>query len=176
MTTTTTTETIERWTERLPLAGQVHTVVETIQQRRQTLEQRGNQFKREITREIEVRREALADRVVQQSVGRALGLGAEVLGTLGERIQEVHGKSPIQWDRIDQSAEVLTERAHTMAERRAQLERPAIASYDELNVQQVHAALGGLSRYELLKLTEYERAHKNRVTVLREVERLLAAD
>jgi hypothetical protein len=166
----------ERWIDRLPLAGQAAHIVESIHQQRVALEQRGQQLKRELTRELELRRDALTDRVVQQSVGRALGLGAGVLGTLGERIQEVHGRSPIQWDKIDQSAGALTERANTLAERRAELERPAITAYDELNVAQVQAALPALSRYDLIKLADYERAHKNRVTVLREVDRRLSAD
>jgi hypothetical protein len=162
---------VERWREKI-----VVELPQALQQRREVLEQRKDQFKREITREIGVKREMIADQVRQRSVGRVLGLSAEVLGTLGERIQEVHGRSPVQWDKIDQGATLLNERAEALAERRAQLERPAVERYDELNVSQVARALDTLSRYELMKLRDYERAHKNRVTVLREVERRLNAD
>lgn len=165
-----------RWMDRLPLAGQATQLVETLQQQRQTLEQRGQALAVKLSRELELRRDALADRVVQDTLGRALSLGAHVLGSLGERIQEVHSRWPIQWDKIDQGARRITERADVLAQRRAALERPAIADYDALNVAQVHAALDRLSRYELTKLAEYERAHKGRVTVLREVERRLNAD
>ncbi len=50
---------------------------------------------------------------------------------------------------------------------------PPINDYDELNVKQVNEALQELDAYSLLKVQEYEEAHKNRVTVLREIERLM---
>jgi hypothetical protein len=45
-----------------------------------------------------------------------------------------------------------------------------IADYDELNVKSVRAALVGLDRVDLHKIARYEEAHKNRKTVLRDIE------
>ena len=49
--------------------------------------------------------------------------------------------------------------------------RPPIADYDELNVKQVSAALEGLALVSLERVVRYERAHKDRVTVYRAVDR-----
>ena len=53
------------------------------------------------------------------------------------------------------------------------LEKPSIKDYDELNVHQVNAALEELDAYELNKIKRYEMANKDRVTIQREIERLL---
>ena len=46
--------------------------------------------------------------------------------------------------------------------------------YDTLNVKTITAALAEMNTYDLTKVADYEKAHKNRKTVLREVERRLA--
>lgn len=48
-----------------------------------------------------------------------------------------------------------------------------IADYDTLNVKQANAALVGLSAAELQRVRAHEAAGKGRVTVLREIDRLL---
>lgn len=53
------------------------------------------------------------------------------------------------------------------------LSQPQVEGYDGLNVKQVNAQLDQLSVYDLAKLKLYEQARKNRVTILREVERRL---
>ncbi len=60
-----------------------------------------------------------------------------------------------------------------LSTRRDKLRAPSIPRYDELNVKQVNQALSELDAHQLNKVAAYERDHKNRVTVLREVERLL---
>lgn len=60
-----------------------------------------------------------------------------------------------------------------IASRQSRLHAPPIAGYDDLNVKQVNDALGALGAHDLLKVERYERDHKNRVTVLREIERLM---
>ena len=73
-----------------------------------------------------------------------------------------------------EGAERLRESAKAANEASAAVERPPIDNYDELNVGQVQDALEGLSAYELEKVRTYEKANKDRVTVLREVEQLLS--
>ncbi len=55
-------------------------------------------------------------------------------------------------------------------DRLERLTRPPIQDYDELNVKKVRAALGELDRMDLLKVTRYEEANKNRKTVLRDIQ------
>lgn len=58
---------------------------------------------------------------------------------------------------------------------RAAIFAPPVPEYDALNVKQVHAAIADLDAYSLVKIRSYEAVNKNRVTVLREIDRLLAA-
>ncbi len=53
-------------------------------------------------------------------------------------------------------------------------EEPPWPGYDALNVQQVIERLPALEPHDLRSLRAYELAHKNRITVLREIDRLLA--
>jgi hypothetical protein len=55
--------------------------------------------------------------------------------------------------------------------RRAQLSRAPLENYDSLNVRSVRERLGRLDRTSLLQLRSYEMAHKNRKTVLQDIER-----
>lgn len=48
---------------------------------------------------------------------------------------------------------------------------PLIAGYDEMNVEEVTKHLGGLSDDELRTVRDYEERHKNRDTVLQELDR-----
>jgi poly(hydroxyalkanoate) granule-associated protein len=61
-----------------------------------------------------------------------------------------------------------------------QLAKPAvelpIANYEVLNVKDVVSHLDNLSPAELATIKEYEMAHENRVTVLREIDRRLEAE
>ncbi len=99
------------------------------------------------------------------SLSAIYGLGASTLTTaadLSERVPLVQG-----------SSEGLRQKAEALQDAGKAVQRPPINEYDELNVQQVNQALEGLSEYELEKVRRYEESNKNRVTVLREVERLL---
>ena len=46
-----------------------------------------------------------------------------------------------------------------------------IASYDELNVEEIKDELEGLSEDELKKVRSYEKKHKNRKTLLEQLDR-----
>jgi hypothetical protein len=50
-----------------------------------------------------------------------------------------------------------------------------IAGYDDLTADQVVARLDGLSAAQLTSVRDHERAHRNRKTVLRAIERALAS-
>ncbi|MCB9760878.1 MAG: hypothetical protein H6739_13655 [Alphaproteobacteria bacterium] len=68
---------------------------------------------------------------------------------------------------------VLPRAERLVHERLEATTRPPIRDYDDLNVKKVGQAVEGLDRVELLRVRRYEVAHKNRVTVLRAVDREL---
>ncbi|MFU8805935.1 MAG: hypothetical protein ACNA8W_19135 [Bradymonadaceae bacterium] len=92
-------------------------------------------------------------------------LGATTLSTAAQWTDKVPG--------LRTGAKSLRERAEALHVAGASVQQPPIANYDELNVRQIGEALEGLSAYELDKVRRYEEAHKNRVTILRGVERRL---
>ena len=75
---------------------------------------------------------------------------------------------------LDRASEQFRSRSGELEDARKALGEPPIEDYDELNVQKVSDALEGLGPWELQKVREYEEQHKNRVTVLRAVDRKLS--
>lgn len=74
---------------------------------------------------------------------------------------------------LQERSATLEKGADYLSKRREALRRPGIENYDDLNVEQVKAALPLLSKPELEKTRHYETDNKSRVTVLREIDRLL---
>lgn len=100
------------------------------------------------------------------SLSRAYGLGAVALG----QIAEVGQRVPLVGDRVS----TLKARAAALERAGQAMLAPPIKDYDELNVKQVIENLEGLTRYELEKVRRYEVDHKDRVTVLRDVDARLS--
>jgi hypothetical protein len=107
-----------------------------------------------------------SQRLRDASVKRLFQAGATTLSTAAELLERV----PYGQKRAD----LLRRQADSAQEASAAVDLPPIADYDELNVKQVREALEGLSIYELDKVRRYEKANKDRVTVLRDVDRLIA--
>lgn len=110
-----------------------------------------------------------------QGIERALDLGQQVLTQAIVRLERMELARPaLAKVRLvavgHKQLEVWREQVAAFIER---LSSPGIDGYDGLNVKQVNDHLDGLDTYGLSKLRFYERANKNRVTVLREVERRL---
>lgn len=74
---------------------------------------------------------------------------------------------------LHKSANRLEEAATRLKSQEAALFAPPVEDYDELNVKQICQEIRDLDAHSLLKVESYEKANKNRVTVLREVERLM---
>ncbi len=104
-------------------------------------------------------------RLRDASLTTIYGLGATTLS----RAAEVSTKVPV----VRSGAEGLREKSAQLQQAGDAVQRPPIANYDELNVKQVGEALEGLSVYDLEKVKRYEKANKDRVTVLRQVDRLV---
>ncbi len=113
---------------------------------------------------LEKREEVIdvAERLRDASLTRLYGAGASTLSTAAELLDKV----PFARD----SAAPLREGARVAEQAGAAVNLPPVADYDALNVGQVSDALDGLSAYELQKVRRYEAAHKNRVTVLRDID------
>ncbi len=114
--------------------------------------------------------------LVEGAQGRVLDVGRDALDRAARAASRVEQIGPVHLAPISHAREVVEQGVESLSARRAKLDAPELPDYDELNVQQVNAQLDGLSLHALRKLRAYELAHKNRVTVLREVERLLQID
>lgn len=104
---------------------------------------------------------------------RAYGMGEFALGATGDLLERAQENSPLPLTSLQAPTTRLLKCARAMAKSKDDVQKPAIASYDELNVAKIKVELAKLDIYNLNKAKVYESAHKNRVTVLREIERLL---
>jgi len=118
------------------------------------------------------RRAARIQRGIERSQGRLRDQGLDRAYALGgtalQTVADVTGKVGLK-----KTGKALEREAKELEVARESISKPPIADYDELNVKQVIAELDALSVYELDKLAAYEKAHKDRKTVAREVERRL---
>lgn len=117
-----------------------------------------------LRKQFEQRSSMVAGRLRDASLERLYDAGATTLSTAADLLDKV----AVARD----SAEQLRESAKAAAQAKSAVNLPPIANYDELNVQQVKDELQSLSSYGLDKVRRYEEAHKNRVTLLRELQRL----
>lgn len=133
----------------------------------ETLLAKGEEVSDQSTRlrkQFEQRSSMVAGRLLDVSLERLYDAGATTLSTAANWLDKVAVAR--------EGAEQLRESAKAAAKAKTAITLPPIENYDDLNVKEVNEALGGLSAYELDKVRRYEEAHKNRVTVLREIERL----
>lgn len=131
-------------------------------------------------RELE-QRTTDAKRKLEDSQARALGqlrdssrqLAFRVASSSLQTASSLLERAPVKPAPVTRSKERLERCAAFWGERERLVDAPSLEGYDELNVKQVNAALDSLDVYQLEKLRAYEAANKNRVTILREVERRL---
>lgn len=128
----------------------IQDVQEDLSEKRQKLEQQSTK---------------VTGRLRDASLTTIYGLGATTLS----RAAELSDKVPV----VRSGATGLRQKAENLQQAGDAVQRPPIADYDELNVKQVAEALEGLSVYDLEKVKRYEKANKDRVTVMREVDRLV---
>ncbi len=114
---------------------------------------------------LEVQTTEIAVRLQNNSLSAVYDLSASTLSTTADLLDNV----PV----VSQSAATIRQRANALKEAKASIGAPPIDNYDDLNVGEVNDALDGLSTFALHQVRSYEAAHKDRVTVLREVERRL---
>ena len=139
-----------------------------IEARKNDLVDRGRKLKKSVDHRTDVAVGKLKD----GSLERIYGAGESALRTVAGVVEKT-AKLPLA-GKLSKPAEKLRHRAEDLEASRDGLQKPPIVGYDGLNVKQVNAALAELSPYELEKARAYEAANKDRVTVLREIDRLLA--
>jgi len=129
---------------------------------------------RKLRNDLERRREMAVGRLRDESLERLYGASESAYRGVAQLIERVEQLTPGKLNLVKGRSKVFLARAEHFNEARDGLNRPDIAGYDELNVAQVKDALGDLTAYELEKIRAYEEGNKNRVTILREIERLTA--
>lgn len=142
---------------------------ERLSERKKELVESGKRLKGELER----KRDVTVGRLRDGSLERIYGVSETALRKVADVVETAGRLSRV--DAIARPAERLRTRAEHLEGARDGLQKPPIADYDELNVKKVCAALESLTAYELQKVRLYEVANKNRVTVLRELDRLLGA-
>lgn len=86
-----------------------------------------------------------------------------------ERMGDLLGRAP-EWPGLGRVADAAERIVH---ERLDAFTHPPIAEYDQLNVKEIGQAVYELAYVDLLRVRRWEETHKNRVTVMRAVEREL---
>ncbi len=124
--------------------------------------------------EMDRRKSVAVGSVKDEAASRAFTASETALSTASSLLGRIHSASPLKIDAVKARTRRLASCAKGMARRRDAIAAPPIEGYDALNVKKVNASLEGLSFYDLRKVAAYEVANKNRVTVLREIERLTA--
>lgn len=158
--------------------AQLAHIKQELKQQASARQQQFQQQREQLVRELVVyqRREQLKlMQLRDQGIERALDLGQQVLAQAIARLERLELAYPaVAQVRLvavgHKQLEAWRAQVATLIER---LSQPGIEGYDGLNVKQVNDHLDELDAYGLSKLRFYERANKNRVTVLREVERRL---
>lgn len=112
-------------------------------------------------------------RTSQLLVGRVRDGGLEAALQAGETVLEAVADIGNRVPGAGGLAQTFESRAKELAGERAKLMAPPIEDYDELNVKEVGEALEGLDAWSLVKVREYEKAHKNRKTVFAAIDRRL---
>ena len=113
------------------------------------------------------RQQRLTGKLIDDSERRACTVAQRSLQRAGELLEH----APLA--RVKTAASKLQQRAEGLQQRVAAIDVPAIPDYDKLNVSQVNAYLAEMDAHQLEKVRAYESANKDRVTVLREIDRLL---
>lgn len=123
--------------------------------------------------QIERRQQLLLGQTRDQQLLRLYALQQRALDLLGQVIERLEHVAPLGKAALQQKHDQLVALLEEIDVRKQALHTPKIDNYDDLNVKQINAHLDQLNYYELSKLKTYEQTHKNRVTVLREVEKML---
>jgi len=158
-----------------------------VNETRVMFEQRGAQLKeglltkkeellgrgRKLRADIDRKRERTLAKFKDESLTRLYDVSETALRSAANLVDRAQQLSPNRLAKLNDGAKALRGRAEQLEEKKGGLQKPAIQAYDDLNAVDTKDALAKLSPYQLEKIQAYESANKNRVTVLREIERLL---
>ena len=128
--------------------------------------QQAREQSQQLWRSVEVRSADVSGRLRDDSLTTVYEAGANALSKAADWLDQV----PLVRD----GAEGLRQRSADLEEARQSIEQPPVDDYDEMNVREVDEALDGLTVCQLQKVRRYEEANKDRVTVLRSIDRRLS--
>lgn len=162
-------------------------ISEKVNETKVMFEQRGAQLKegiltkkeeilgkgRKLRADIDRRRERTIGKLKDESLTRLYDVSETALRSAATLVDKAQQISPKRLAKLNDGVKALRGRAEQLEDAKEGLSKPAIAGYDDLNVVDTKDALAKLTPYQLEKVRVYESANKNRVTVLREIERLL---
>lgn len=141
---------------------------EALKSRRESLKHRGEELRH---KGEELRHKAEAR--VEEGRGRLLQAEAQVLETAADALAKARETLGDRAAFVEKGEKALRDALVDL--RAGHAATLPIAGYDTLNVKQAIAALEGLDLGDLRTVAAYEGRHKARVTVLREVEKRVAA-
>lgn len=123
--------------------------------------------------QLERRQQVLIGQTKDQQLLRLYELQQRAYDMISQILERLESVSPLGKAALQARHDHLVALLGEIEARKQALQSPSIEDYDGLNVKQVNSELESLDYYQLQKLRTYEQAHKNRVTILREVDRLL---
>lgn len=135
-------------------------------------EKRGEKLEAEFNQEVQ--------KIQDQVTGEIRHRREQVEGTLNDVTKEVKSAGKSVEDRVQKTFSSLKFGNGKVVEAgqikiEVEIKDLPIANYDELNAQAIIDTLSGYDAEGLAKIRDFEIAHKNRVTVLREIEERLKA-
>lgn len=166
--TMSTTPTVNVQSEQTHLQARLEALRGNIEARRDGLIERRDK----VRRAFELRSQLAIGQIKDGGRSFAFTSGAAALTRLAEALDWVSTRAEI--DAIEASEARIERWTTALSEAAEGVVRPAIEGYDKLNVSAVIEALEGLPVYQVHKVGLYEAAHKNRVTVLRQVQKQLS--
>jgi uncharacterized protein YicC (UPF0701 family) len=114
-------------------------------------------------------------RLMSKDVGKS---GKAAQGEFEQQVEKIMARLGIptrdRLDKLSQEIEILSAKIDEEIQHEKGVTPAPIEGYDDLNAKDIIAKLGALSADELKVVRTYEAAHEDRVTILREVDRLLA--
>jgi len=109
-------------------------------------------------------------RKLRERLGELRDEGEERAWEIEKRALEAAGGLIERASEVPMVAGVAPKVEGAVQDRLGKITQPPIDGYDELNVKSIRIAMGELDRLDLVKVARYEEAHKNRKTVLRDIE------
>jgi ElaB/YqjD/DUF883 family membrane-anchored ribosome-binding protein len=115
----------------------------------------------------------------QEILADAEKRGVEVEDIAAERVSELQTQIRTRLNRVEKRVETVRENVQSRVKSampQAVVAVEPVAGYSDMTAKEIIAMLSDLTEAQLVEIKHFEMAHDNRVTVLREVARLLETE